>query len=88
MSLAFPSDKESTGLKHLLVDDFPKNDKWLTRGDAIEILFMTTAVGLNFPDKACCRESLSLAGSLPVGLRFDAAANPSTQLQRRRETEG
>jgi hypothetical protein len=40
--------------------DFPKNDVWLARGKAVQILHMLVAASTNFPEKAHYRERLFL----------------------------
>ena len=62
-----------------VIRDFPKNDAWLARGNAVQILDVPAATGRDFPEKAPSWESLCRIMGLTVGFRTAAAANPSTR---------
>jgi hypothetical protein len=59
-----------------VIRNFPKNDGWVARCNALQILYLLVAASTNFPKKTRYRESLSLTVALTVGFGSVAAANP------------
>src|SRR5215471_14075301 len=50
-----------------VIGNFPKNDVWLDRGNAVQILDVPVAASTNLPEKARYREGFSMRVSPTAG---------------------